>query len=286
MPTIAADDGTLLAYEQHGDSSGDPVVLIAGFRAPGTSWRFQVPALVEAGYRVTVVDLRGHGAADAATPGATMATRADDLETVLAHLGITDAVLVGGSMGASTIWAYVSAHGDERVRAVVSVDQTPRMLNDDPDIPGHARPRRHELPSWEHGFYGYTARNRDRLFAANVPSTGVGLPLWRRPRRVWRVLRAMGSVSRDPSAADLGVLHDHATADWRPVIAAFEKPVLFVAGAESEFWPSAHAAAAAALAPQGSSAVILQAGHATNLEQWEAFNEGLLAFLEQLPRAP
>ncbi|WP_306231434.1 alpha/beta fold hydrolase [Agrococcus beijingensis] len=284
MPTIVTDDGTRVAFEQHGDASGTDVVLVAGFRTPGTSWRFQVPALVEAGHGVTVVDVRGHGAADAATAGTTMATRADDLEAVLRQLDITDAVLVGGSMGASTIWAYVAAHGDDRVRAVVSVDQTPRMLNDDPPVPGRPARGRGEQAPWEHGFYGYTARNRETLFARGVPPTGVGLPLWRRPRRVARVLRAMGAGggSRDLSAADLRVLHDHATADWRPVIARFTKPVLFIAGAESEFWPSAHAAAAAALAPQGSSAVLLRAGHATNLEQWRAFNEGLLAFLEQL----
>lgn len=272
MPTIAADDGTTLAYERHGGPSGTEVVLVAGFRAAGTSWRPQVRALVAAGYRVTVLDLRGHGAAAPATPGTTMATRADDLAALLRHLHVRDAVLVGGSMGASTIWAYLASHGDDRVAAVVSVDQTPRMLGG-PDDAGEP---------WEHGFYGYTAANRDTLFATGVPSTGVGLPLWRRPVRVARVLRAMGGGSRELSDADLGVLHDHAIADWRPTIAASTKPVLFVAGAESEFWPSTHAAASAALAPQGSSAVILRAGHAANLEQPRAFNDGLLAFLGQL----
>lgn len=264
MATITAADGTGLAYEQYGNASGTDVVLLAGFGAPGTSWRYQVPALVAAGHRVSVLDLRGHGAADPATPGTTMATRASDLDALLRHLQLRDAVLVGGSMGASTIWAYLASHGDDRVRAAVSVDQTPRMLNDE---------------SWPHGFYGYTAENRDSYFATAIPSTGVGLPLWRRPVRVARMLRAMQGASRQLSDADLGVLGDHARADWRPVIAAFSKPVLFVAGAESEFWPASHAAASAALAPHGSSAVILRAGHAANLEQWRACNEGLLAFV-------
>ena len=59
-------------------------------------------------------------------------------------------------------------------------------------------------------------------------------------------------------------------------------PVFFVAGAESEFWPSSHAAAAAAIAPSGSSVVIGHAGHVANVEQPRPFNEALLAFLAKL----
>ncbi|WP_460766840.1 alpha/beta fold hydrolase [Mariniluteicoccus flavus] len=75
------------------------------------------------------------------------------------------------------------------------------------------------------------------------------------------------------------MLHDHATADWRPVIATADAPVLFVAGEHSEFWPASHAAASAELAPQGEFAVITNAGHATNIEQPEVFNRGVLEFL-------
>lgn len=262
MPFLTAPDGVRLAYSQHGSDSGADVVLLAGFRAPGSSWRFQVPALVAAGYRVTVLDLRGHGAADPSPVGTTMATRASDVDVLLRHLGISDAVLVGGSMGASTIWAYVAEFGESRVRAVVSVDQTPRMLNGD---------------GWDHGFYGYDAANRDTYFATTIPETGMGTPLWRKPVRTLRLLRAMAGVSRELGPGDLGLLNDHARADWRTVIASFSRPVLFVAGAESEYWPSSHAAAAAALAPRGSSAVVERAGHATNMEQWRAFNGGLRA---------
>jgi non-heme chloroperoxidase len=66
------------------------------------------------------------------------------------------------------------------------------------------------------------------------------------------------------------------------VIAATDVPVLFVAGADSEFWPSTHAAASAARAPRGSSAIIRHDGHAANIEQPRAFNEGVLRFLDRV----
>lgn len=48
-----------LYFEDHG--VGDPVVLIHGWPLSGRSWEMQVPALVEAGYRVITYDRRGFG---------------------------------------------------------------------------------------------------------------------------------------------------------------------------------------------------------------------------------
>ena len=55
MPFITVGKGKLrkmidLYYEDHG--SGTPVVLIHGWPLSGASWERQIPALLEAGYRV------------------------------------------------------------------------------------------------------------------------------------------------------------------------------------------------------------------------------------------
>ena len=262
---ITADDGYRIHVAEHGDVTGRPVVLLAGFKAAATTWRFQLRSLVDAGYRVLAVDIRGHGDTEPIGRDVTMRRRADDVATVLEQLDVRDATLVGGSMGGNTIWAYVDAHGTDRLRSIVVVDQTPRMLND---------------ADWRHGYYGYEPANRDTYFAEGIPPTGVGTPIWRRGMRLVRMVQAMGRVARAPlTPGELDILGDHARADWRPVIARTDVPVLFVAGAESELWPSTHAAAAAALASHGESATIRRAGHATNMEQPAAFDRGLLSFL-------
>jgi pimeloyl-ACP methyl ester carboxylesterase len=46
-------------YEDHG--AGQPVVLIHGYPLSGRAWDKQVPALLEAGYRVITYDRRGFG---------------------------------------------------------------------------------------------------------------------------------------------------------------------------------------------------------------------------------
>lgn len=269
MTALPTDDGVRIAYTEHGDPAGRPVVLLAGFTAPATSWLYQLKPLAEAGFRVLAVDLRGHGNADH-PERVDMARRGRDVHELLARLDLSDAVLVGASMGASTIWSFLDQFGGSRVAAVVSVDQTPKMLN---------------TADWPHGFYGYDETNADTLFAERIPDTGRGTPLAQRGRRLVRLLRAMKGAPKGLDAGELALLHDHATRDWRAVIAACELPVLFVAGEQSEFWPSSHAAAVAALAPRGESAVIYEDGHAANIEQPRAFNRGVLEFLARVAPA-
>ena len=266
MASLIADDGVRLEFAETGDPAGRPVVLLAGFKAAATSSMYQLRPLADAGYRVITVDLRGHGAAER-PERVDMARRGRDLRDVMEDLDLDGAVLVGGSMGGNTVWSYLAQFGGDRVDAIVIVDQTPKMLN---------------TSQWPHGFYGYDEHNVDTYFAERIPETGHGTPLARRGMRLIRLLKAMKGAERAMTPGELALLHDHATADWRPVIQATEQPVLFVAGADSEFWPSSHATAAAALAPRGEAVVIDRDGHAANIEQPAAFNAAMLGFLARV----
>ena len=265
--TTAADGARIDYTEHHRAGAGRPVVLVAGFGAPATSWVHQVPALVRAGHRVITADLPGHGTAGPTPDGSTMRGRADHLHALLEHLDLRGAVLVGGSMGGNTIWALVAAHGTERVAGIVVADQTPAMVN---------------TTDWPHGFYGYTEANRVGFFDGGIPGTGHGTPLWRRGARLVRLLRAMRGARRTLTPADHALLDDHGAADWRDTVRAVDVPVLFVAGAESELWPATHADAAAALSPRARAVTIPRAGHAVNMEQPGAFNRALLEFVQGL----
>lgn len=263
MTDFLASDGVRMEWAEFGDPDGRVVLLLAGFKAAGTSWRYQITALERAGFRVIVANVRGHGGAER-PEHVDMARRGLDVRDLVEGLDLRGVVLVGGSMGGNTIWSYLQQCGAERVAAIVIVDQTPKMLN---------------TAQWQFGFYGYDEANRDTYFAESIPETGKGTPLLRRGMRLVRLLRAMAGAERTITPGELDLLHDHATADWRPVIAATTVPVLFVAGADSEFWPSGHAIAAAELAPRGQAVVLADDGHAANIEQPRAFNRVLLRFL-------
>lgn len=270
MPSITTTDAVRLDYTESGPASGRPIVLLAGFRAAAATWLFQVPDLAAAGYRVISVDIRGHGSAEHPDFGHSMQRRGADVNEVMTALDLHEAVLVGQSMGGNTVWAYLDEFGAERIAGVVIVDQTPKMLN---------------TADWQHGFYGYDETNVDTYFAEGIPPTGHGTPIWRRGRRLGRLLKALRSAQGEPkqmTAGELELLSDHAKKDWRAVIAKTRIPVLFIAGAESEVWPSSHAVASAALSTNASSSVIQRAGHATNIEQPTEFNRLLLEFTATL----
>ena len=172
-------------------------------------------------------------------------------------------------MGGNSIWALVAQFGCAGLRDVVIVDQTPKMLNSD---------------DWPYGFYGYDASNVDTLFASGIPDPGRFPAKSKGLVRIARVLKALEIPKGGKptfTEAELALLNDHAKRDWRPVIAAFDRPAFFIAGAESEFWPAAHAAASAALNPLARSTVIERDGHAANIEQPQRFNEALLGFLKR-----
>jgi pimeloyl-ACP methyl ester carboxylesterase len=101
-------NGVGIEFEVTGD--GRPVVLLHGFPDSGRLWRHQVPALVGAGFRVIVPDLRGYGASDKPTDVDAYAIPfiAGDVLGVFDHLGIERAHIVGHDWGAALAWAIAS----------------------------------------------------------------------------------------------------------------------------------------------------------------------------------
>src|SRR6202790_5668102 len=96
-------------YEDHG--TGQPVVLIHGYPLSGRAWDRQVPVLLEAGHRVVTYDRRGFGQSSHPAAGYDYDTFAADLATLLGHLDLRDAVLVGHSMGTGEVTRYLSVYG-------------------------------------------------------------------------------------------------------------------------------------------------------------------------------
>ncbi|WP_411074455.1 alpha/beta fold hydrolase [Streptomyces sp. cmx-4-7] len=141
MAEITAHHGLFRDTALHVDDTGGPgrpVVLIHGWPLSGESWKYQVPALTEAGYRVVAYDRRGFGRSDKPVPNYTYDTLADDLNALLTELDLRDVTLVGFSMGGGEVARYVASYGTDRLRGVVLASAvTPYMLrtSDNPEGP-------------------------------------------------------------------------------------------------------------------------------------------------------
>jgi pimeloyl-ACP methyl ester carboxylesterase len=114
--------GFSINVTDHGPIDGDVVLMIHGFPDSARLWRYQIPALVEAGYRVIAPDLRGFGRSDRPEQVAdcAMAFMAIDMIAILDDIGVDNAHVVGHDWGAALGWYLAGAHAD-RVRSLVAL---------------------------------------------------------------------------------------------------------------------------------------------------------------------
>jgi len=110
-------------YEDHGRCR--PIVLIHGYPLNGASWERQERELLANGYRVITYDRRGFGKSSQPTFGYDYDTFAGDLEVLMEHLDLRDAVLVGFSMGSGEVIRYLATYGSARVRKAALLGTIP-----------------------------------------------------------------------------------------------------------------------------------------------------------------
>ncbi len=90
--------------------TGPLVVLLHGFPEFWWSWRHQLTALAEAGYRAVAVDLRGYGDSDKPPRGYDLWTLAGDVAGLVRALGEPEARIVGHDWGGLIGWTVAALH--------------------------------------------------------------------------------------------------------------------------------------------------------------------------------
>jgi pimeloyl-ACP methyl ester carboxylesterase len=84
---------------------GPAVLLMHGFPTFWWTWRNQLTALANAGYRAIAMDLRGYGGSDHPPHGYDPTTQTADAAGVLRSLGVPSAYVIGHGWGAFGAWA-------------------------------------------------------------------------------------------------------------------------------------------------------------------------------------
>jgi pimeloyl-ACP methyl ester carboxylesterase len=269
-------DGTI-AYEVTG--AGPLVVLAHGIGDSRASYRFVVPPLVAAGYRVAAVDLRGCGESSAEWPSYTRTDIAGDLIALVRHLG-NPAVLVGHSIsgGAATIAA---AHAPELIEGVVELCPFTRKQ---PVRLGDLRVRRYRtgmarlLLTALLGSVTWWHRYLDIAFPGRKPDD------WAEQRR--RMAAMLGEPGRMRALRRMG---QSTPADAGAQLGNVRRPALIVEGSLDPDWadPRAEGEAIVAAMPAGIGrlAVIEGAGHYPHTQFPEETVALLLPFLAAYARA-
>jgi epoxide hydrolase 4 len=117
-----------LHYVEAGD--GPPVVLLHGFPEFWYSWRFQIPTLAAAGFRVIAPDMRGYNLSS--RPQGVSAydslAVAADIRDLIHERGADNACLAGHDWGASIAWVIAMHHPDVVKRLAILNVPHPRVM--------------------------------------------------------------------------------------------------------------------------------------------------------------
>ncbi|KAL8467958.1 hypothetical protein ACS0TY_031271 [Phlomoides rotata] len=135
--------GLKLHVAETGSGSSPAVVFLHGFPEIWYSWRHQMIAVADAGFRAIAPDYRGYGLSDPSPEPdkTTFLDLAADLLAILDALSISKVYLIGKDFGAMVVSVFTLLHQD-RVLGFVTLG-VPFML---PKLPAHHQ----QLPE---GFY-------------------------------------------------------------------------------------------------------------------------------------
>ena len=114
----AVVNGVKLCYEICGE--GYPLFLIHGFGAKKEAWIAQIPDL-STHFKVIMVDNRGAGKSERPDAEYTMEVFADDINSLMDHLGIDKANIAGWSLGGMIVQNFVLKY-PERVNKIILIN--------------------------------------------------------------------------------------------------------------------------------------------------------------------
>jgi pimeloyl-ACP methyl ester carboxylesterase len=253
--------GTELTYSATGQ--GPAVVFLHAFPLGRFMWEAQAQAL-EATHTVVRFDDRGFGDTPAGDGLLTMERIADDAAALMDHLGLSQAVVGGCSMGGYATLAFARRHPD-RLKGLVLQDT---KASPDTD---QARRNRAALTDKirKEGVSAVAEAFMPNLLGKTTQ--GENLALVERVREV---------ILRTPPQGMIDALAGLAArADSRPSLREIRVPTLVVCGEEDTITPIADSEELHRGIAGSQLAVIPGAGHLSNLEKPAAYNESLLGFL-------
>jgi pimeloyl-ACP methyl ester carboxylesterase len=108
--------------------TGPVVLLLHGFPTFWWTWRHQLIALADAGYRAVAMDLRGYGGSDKTPRGYDPLTLTDDVGGVIRSLGAQPATVVGHGWGGLLGWTLAALEPALCARLVVVAAAHPRRM--------------------------------------------------------------------------------------------------------------------------------------------------------------
>jgi 3-oxoadipate enol-lactonase len=257
-------NGISVHYVLEGPASG-PVITMSNSLASNLSmWEPQMPVLTSR-YRVLRYDTRGHGGTDATAGPYSLEELSEDVRALLQALGITRTHFIGLSMG-GMIGQIMALKYPQMLQSLVLCDTMSR-------VPTEAK------PMWDDRIHTAETGGMEALVEPTL-ARWFTEPFRQQGSPVLDQVRTM--IRTTPPRGYAGCCHAIAALNLTDHLRAITLPTLIIVGEDD---PATPVAASHVIHQQirGSELVILKsAAHLSNLEQPQAFNQALTAFLSKV----
>ncbi|HKG61216.1 MAG TPA: alpha/beta fold hydrolase [Pyrinomonadaceae bacterium] len=254
-----------LAYTDTG--VGRPIVLIHGYPFNRSLWTEQIPSLSNS-YRIIAPDLRGFGDSEASSQDiSTMNQLAADVAALMDHLEIPRATIGGLSMGGYVALAFYKQF-HSRVRALILADTRAQA---DTEEAKQTRAQQAQKALSE-GMAGIADAMLPKLLTPETVS--------KRPEIVKFVRDMMLQTKPEGAAAALRGMAERE--DQTALLPKITVPTLILVGAEDAITPVADSEKMHHAIDTSRLVVLDHAGHVSNLERTQQFNDAVLHFLRNL----
>lgn len=257
---LAQVNGMTLAFNDQG--TGFPLVFLHAFPLNRSMWVDQEKTL-SSRFRVVTIDLRGHGESDAPLWHYSLDQAADDVCGLLDHLSIRQAILVGLSMGGYLAFAFYRKYA-ERVNGLILADTRAQADTED------GKRARFEMAQIAY------KQGPSAIADIMIPKLLSPATIETRPELVQRVRTMIEGNQVSGIAGDLMAMAERP--DSIPFLQQIRCPTQIIVGELDGPTPPADARLMAERIPHACLAVIPGAGHLSNLEQPEVFNEAIRSF--------
>ena len=158
---------------------GKPIVLIHGWPLSDGMYEYQYQYLIEKGFRIIGITLRGFGKSDKPYGKYNYDVYADDIKVVLDKLKISDATLGGFSMGGAISVRYVTKHNAAHVSKLVLFGAAVPVWTQRADFAiGLTKDQVNELITLSRTNRPQLLEDFGKIFAATETSVSPGLGNW------------------------------------------------------------------------------------------------------------
>jgi non-heme chloroperoxidase len=273
MSTITTKDGTEIYYKDWG--SGEAVVFCHGWPLTADSWEAQMFFLASKGYRCIAHDRRGHGRSSQPSEGNEMDTYADDLATLIEHLDLQRAVLIGFSTGGGEVARYIGRHGTSRIAKAVLVSSVPPLM-----LKTDANPGGLPIEVFD-GFRASFLADRSQFFkdVASGPFFGFNRPGAKISQGMIDSWWRQGMMCGHKNTYEC--IKAFSETDFTEDLKKFDVPTLVIHGDDDQVVPiGAAGRASARIIPNAKLIVYSGAPHGLTDTHKDRLNEDLLAFLK------